>query len=531
MNALLYRLRLIEPVLVAQVQTQEENSAIGSEFIPGSVVRGALISHYLEHLKNAAPQNLAEDDEARNLFFTGDVCFLHAYPVWQDQRMLPAPLSWQREKDVEESEIYDMAFRSAEKDDEEPQLKAIDKHFCHIYSGSAVLYSPSRQLSVHIALNNANRRGAENNVFRYDALAEGEVFQGAIISKDDRALQKLFTLLELKEIHLGRAHTAGYGKAVIEPIGDPKNPIEPGWREYQPPEPNEEDEFESSATEKSKKIVVTFLSDTIVRCKNGQIDGDFDSALGELLGKSVRSSLRYRRMRVVGGFNRKWSLPLVQCWAIRAGSVFVYDANENKFDLNQLEQKAELGIGERTVEGYGRIAINWQSRETLKKGEYDKAPVEEKELSATSKQLAQRMANRRLRALLERKLAERVNTERISSPPKNSQLSAIRNVAQRALLNRNLKLKPILDHLDGLRKAASDQFKRAHIENSKELLIWIRERAEQMDVNAQLLGSSDLPKMARVTAELTEDLKVEFTARLIDGIMKKTIKENQEARQ
>ena len=48
MNALTFQIHLHEPVLVTQVGSGDSNSAVGFDFIPGSVIRGALIGRYLQ---------------------------------------------------------------------------------------------------------------------------------------------------------------------------------------------------------------------------------------------------------------------------------------------------------------------------------------------------------------------------------------------------------------------------------------------------------------------------------------------------
>ncbi|MDX9955153.1 MAG: CRISPR-associated RAMP protein Csx10, partial [Anaerolineae bacterium] len=84
MKALTYQLRLLEPVLVSQAETGEENSAIGLPFVPGSAVRGALAARYAQ----AHPQgDLAEDPATRALFLDGTVTFLNAYPAPDGRRL------------------------------------------------------------------------------------------------------------------------------------------------------------------------------------------------------------------------------------------------------------------------------------------------------------------------------------------------------------------------------------------------------------------------------------------------------------
>ena len=103
MSALTFRIRLKTPVLATQTESGEPNSATAFDYIPGSMIRGALIARMGGNVAD-----LPVDPEMRRLFFSGDVHFLNAYPFDADSfsnRLLPVPLSW-RERD---GQIYDFA--------------------------------------------------------------------------------------------------------------------------------------------------------------------------------------------------------------------------------------------------------------------------------------------------------------------------------------------------------------------------------------------------------------------------------------
>ena len=129
-----------------------------------------------------------------------------------------------------------------------------------------------------------------------------------------------------------------------------------------------------------------------------------------------------------------------------------------------------------------------------------------------------RMGQRRLRLLLERKLTEAVNGIDLRPPfPQNSQLSRVQMVIRNARQTSNLN--GLIPHLDSL-KGARRQFERCRI-GTVPMLNWLRERANLLDVEVQLLGNLPLPSIAGETATITEVLKAEYTARLIDGVMRK----------
>ncbi|HOD04502.1 MAG TPA: type III-B CRISPR module-associated Cmr3 family protein [Anaerolineaceae bacterium] len=530
MKALTYQLRLLEPVLVSQAETGEENSAIGLPFIPGSALRGALATRYAQ----AHPAvDLAKDPATRALFLDGTVAFLNAYPAPGGVRLLPTPCSWFTEKDrLEEPQgtLYDWAVNSdvrlkspkapkggafclltppvpPEADDGEDPLEALLKP---PLPATVRFYSPAREVNVHIALVQANTRTDENKVYRYDALAAGERLAGVIVVPDDFDLSPLCELLEQEPtLFLGGAHTAGYGRVQVENIQE----IE-GWAEYE------------NGPAPQSIVTVTLLSDAILRGLDGQFDADLNGTIARLLQQpDLMPMRRYQRVTLVGGFNRKWGLPLEQTWALQAGSVLMYKAED--VDAARLRALTATGIGERRAEGFGRIAVNWHTTAMLNFSPLTvpAAPVEV-QLTPASTAMAQRLAERRLKVLLERALITAVYQLQITHPPQNAQLSRVRTAAGSALQQKTLE--PVKEHLKAL-KGAREQFEKARI-NGVPLLDWLKERLEKQDVEKQLLQGQALPVVAGQSATLTPALRITYTARLIDAVMQKAARQNQEAK-
>jgi CRISPR-associated protein Csx10 len=529
MKALTYELHLLEPVLVSQAESGEENSAIGLPFVPGSVLRGALVSRYLQ---TENPGDLAKNPETRALFLDGTVAFLNAYPCLEGVRLLPCPFSWFTEKTLageDTGTLYDWAVDSSIQLKQPKSPK--NAEFCvltwpelsqsfdedaleALASGKepeppqAQFYNPAREINVHIALVKANTRTDANKVYRYDALAAGEVLKGAIVAPDNFDLGPLQTLLEeTADLFLGSAHTAGYGHVQVKSLDVIK-----GWTEY------------PVMDAPSDVVIVTLLSDTILRGPDGQFSADLDGALADLFEvPDLEAERKYQRVGLVGGFNRKWGLPLVQTWALRAGSVFVYPAD--KVDVDQLRKLIAAGIGERRAEGFGRVAINWHTAGTVSWRRLERQEAATKvDLSKSSQALAQRMAQRHLGNLLEQGLMTTISKTVISRPPQNAQLSRVRNVARQALLEGNLR--PINEHLTAL-KGAKEQFEKARVAGVP-MLAWIEARLKEQDVEQQLLKGQTLSPIAGQRAAFTPQLRVEYTARLVDGVMKKAIRQNQD---
>ena len=512
MNAMTFQIHLHEPVLVTQVGSGDPNSAVGFDFIPGSVIRGALIAKYL-HRKNKKKID-AVDKDFRHLFFNGNIRFLNAYPPQKQTkvRTLPTPISWRREKDKVDP-IYNIALDDGgiEEEKEEDPGKIwvlVNEPFCFMWDEEdddghyqTELFKPATQIKIHTARASRQRVTEGNStIFRYCSLDSDQNFAGAILADDASDLDIIKSLLNDGIIlTLGKSHLAGYGRVEIKEVK-----IEEDWKEYKSVNNNTE-----------KHVIVTLLSDAIVRDNK---NGAYVDTLEPILGKHAKA---FVRTRVQGGFNRTWNLPLPQTLAIQAGSVFVY---KNKPGLpDQLKSFETTGIGERLVEGFGRIAVEWNLEDKIIfKGSVTSAPDTE-ELTR-DKHLAQRTVNRMMRAKLDEATIKKVNAISITGDIHNTQLSRMRIVARHAWSENNTRL--IIQHIDGMKTPALSQFEHVKIEG-KSLYEWLKERARdpnsiwgELSVNS-IKGLS----IGRITPDKTEEMAIEYTVRLVDGVLHKKLKE------
>lgn len=508
MKALTYHIYLVEPVLATQPQAGEANSATSYLFIPGSMVRGALIGAYLR--ENATHDLVASNTEGRHLFFDGAVRYLNAYPfnVEKVARLLPKPLSWFTEKDrleQDDATVYDLAVKEAKLDKPKPGRGV----FCHVEGRIAYMGTPETQVNVHNASENRNRKDQEGSrVYRYEALAAGQTLAGVVLAEVESDLQKIKQLLETQVMFLGGSHTGGYGRVQVQQavIGD--------WTgEYQPGQPD-------------NTVIVTLLSDTILRPAGDDLALALLKTFG--LDKSVISKDDYRayfQLGIVGGFNRKWGLPLPQEWALSAGSVFRLPAGV--VDMQRLQALVISGVGERRVEGFGRIAVNWQTQAVLTRASLPVTPPPlPPVLSNDSQELAQRMANRLLHNQLERQLAKAILDSQnagFRNLPSPAQLSRVRLAARHALYSHQAAA--IANHVDSLTGAKAN-WRETRL-GREPLLDWIRQTSqlEEADFKIRFGLTSDLPSIAGVTAELMDDMRHEYCARLVDGVMKLAIEE------
>ncbi|GAA5530185.1 RAMP superfamily CRISPR-associated protein [Herpetosiphon gulosus] len=326
MNALIVDLVTKQPVLVSALEG-DPNSATSFSYIPGSVLRGALISRYLQ--SKGAEYQL---DLGNQLFFSNQVRFLHAYPLESttNKRMLPM---------IQKLDLQDQAVAESEtKKAKEPKYEWFGEHYT---------FDTVRHLNIHTTRNRAKGRSLRGSgaVYRYVAIAPNQVFR-AVILGDSIDLQVLEALLrDQPRLYMGKARSAGYGESQIIKLEHNQT-----WHElpYAP----------TNSLPTTETVTMTLLSDAIIRDQYGQygrigadptgLAASFGLQAGQLDLKA--SKLRYT---VLGGFNRTWGLPLPQTPAVAAGSVLVWQ--QARADWPAL---VEQGIGERRNEGFGRISLD-----------------------------------------------------------------------------------------------------------------------------------------------------------------------------
>jgi CRISPR-associated protein Csx10 len=540
MIALTFEIHTEQPLLVTRLEG-DPNSSVSYRYVPGSAIRGALVARYIE-LAEEPPGDLADPDKGqRSLFFDGSTRYLNAYPLDRlGRRCLPTPLSWFCAK-VDELEdratVYDFALEEA--NIEQPKLTS--KPFCRLTvpqvadsdseSEPAIVefVSPGWQINVHTARERVKGRatGEEGAVFRYQAISPGESFGGVILAADSDDAATIKKLLKSGDVWLGRAQSAGYGRARIANVQEGS-----AWREVT---------TQHAALNPGDRVILTLLSDAIVRASDGSYAGELESSV---LPLSLRAALRarpdgmYKRVMPVGGFNRKWGLPLRQVPAVEAGSVFVFDVVAPAPADLLLDLEA-AGIGERRMDGFGRVAVNLHTtspeiRVRKVKAQPEAAELEPGPLTPASEKLAQRMVDRLLRQDLDRRLAHYIQQLDLGDEPdkwpSNAQLSRLRSIALNALPEHDVAR--VRKFFDGLKPRSREQYERARVGGSR-LLAWLEERVKKPEDiwNTLKLSDDDLPcpRIGHVRAGTTEEMAAEYTLRLVAGVLHRMARERRAA--
>jgi CRISPR-associated protein Csx10 len=554
MKVIQYRIDLLEPTLVTSLQG-DPNSGVAFDYLPGSVLRGILIGKYLS-TKSAGGSDVTDagDPTLRRLFFDGTIRYLNGYPLdAYDHPGLPVLASWQHVKG-QENEIFDFAV---EAQDDRQQWQSVSASF-YTQSGRSVrLIRPARNIAVHTQRTarfgravpeyrsprdgQGRRRSTTwldkdeipGAVYRYDSLAAGQTFQAAIIcdnDDDEPTLRKLLQDLTGGHVTLGGSRSGGYGRANISLIdneGANRHAAE-----------DEEDIPEG-------KLIVTLQSDVLLRDERGQFAVDPEllrRVLSKHLGVELELKDAFLKTEVIGGFNRKWGLPLPQTLAVRMGSVLVFQAPDD-YDSTLLDKLEIRGIGERRAEGFGCIVFN---RQRVKELTVDYTPKSRdlavftvSEVEAHT--LAGLMVDRMLRQRLGEWVLAGANEIKIKNPPSNTQISRLRSVVLeeiRAAAPGTARICQFIKSMEK-RSSARRQFERSIVDR-KPLLRWLKDLLRCESEGAWTMNDDDWKNMlhisdvetsiriSNVEAEINDGLRLEYVLRLIDLVLAHAAKEQRE---
>jgi CRISPR-associated protein Csx10 len=533
MKVVTYHILLEQPLLATQL-LGDPNSSVSLPYVPGSLVRGMLVHRYLEREQLPDTGDVFAHAECRRLFFDGAVRYLNAYPLVEGgYRAVPTPLALLKrkkdelDKDRQELDLYNSSHADAGNEErrdfeDEDSAQIVDIPFCHIDSDEEIrLYRLNpRRVAVHVLRDRTKGRATREKgaVFQYEALAEDQWFGGAILVDNDNDAALIEALLKQRDVAwLGRSRSANYGRVKIKDVK-----VLDTWRE-----------IGGAIASAGNTITLNLLSDTLLRNNTGQHIAALDDAtLSAYLGVQVRivEQRTTTQPTNVGGYNRTWRLPLPQAPALKAGSVVVFTTT-GAFDAQRMAELERHGIGERCVDGFGRVAFNWQMELHMqaKAGKLFNPTVA---LQPTLSTVAQRTAQHMARRLLEQRIDEAIQMylqdhvrKDLGKMPANSQLGRVRVPVRQTLNAAEIDMQRLRSNLDQFKDVSRRQFQNARFDGAS-LWEWLNTlvaepptNLDQADIWQKLrITNSSLPTIGGQKAALDQDMTYRTGLRLIEAV-------------
>lgn len=327
-NRLSYKIKLKEPCV------------LDTDYISGSSILGIFASRYIK-FNNIDGNNAHKNDEFVNLFLSDKVIFSNAYLSINDEKLLPTPVIFLKEKNSPRKDIYSIW------DDEDKQYSSLPYDYGILEKDVFKGHNIERYINYHHRRPDDKTIGSpvekDGDYYQYSCVKEETEFKGEIIG-EEIFLDKLMNLFENdKAIWIGASRNAQYGKAEIE------------FQTYK------ENLYDIDIED--NKVAILFTSPMIVRNKFGMYSTSKEDLLEELGIEKHRDNIEvYLKTVAVGGFNSKWGLPKERVAAIKEGSVIVIE----DIPIDEVYEIANRSYGERINEGFGRVEIiNWNLEDEL----------------------------------------------------------------------------------------------------------------------------------------------------------------------
>lgn len=373
--------RLQEPVLIAD-KSQKANAFETLLMIPGTAVLGSLATH--------AARILGIDDTPNSnhalftqLFVRGGIKTTGLLPVYATDSgnlfpSIPAPLSWEQcetnpefgdDSDSSSHPHHDqLNCRSRKCSKCGAKLKSVGGYLT--LKKKIAVQKVHKREEIHIQIERDTGRVNEGDLFTYIMIDGGQWFAGEISC--DAASWPHFTRLtgltpdSKNEMLLGKAIRRGYGLVEIylqEVVEDTLHIWIPEKVEDRIL-PKEAEAIKSKDDNVDIELSLLLLADSIVVDAWNRFQQRFDNeSLANWFGvEKVQITDQIVKSRRIDSFNTYRQIPGWRDEAIVAGSLvrftFTIPMNEQDKLLQTIQRLEKNGIGLRTAEGFGQIAIN-----------------------------------------------------------------------------------------------------------------------------------------------------------------------------
>ena len=330
-------LKDLDPLRIADDKTSQHGQTGTLRYIPGSALRGYVMSA------------LAQDEEHfaswKKAFFNGQIRFLNAYLAADGKELIPSLKGFYEDKTacVDRKPIQNVL-----EDDVHPGYKRASLGSYCLVEGDTISYT-GVELSEDININNGrtvengNPDGDNRNIYRSQYLCKGQNFIGYVTVADDTDPELVANVVKLLDgsVHIGNRRSGGYGTC------------ETTCREMSDALP-----YEAVRTQKTgKEFYMVLLSNLVMRSEIGELTGLNLEELAERLGCQKLELQRCATSTAqVYGYNRIWKGTIPSANMYEAGSVFRLVADQEIPEENFRKVEAE-GLGIRTAEGFGQVAF------------------------------------------------------------------------------------------------------------------------------------------------------------------------------
>ncbi|MCR4938732.1 MAG: hypothetical protein K5930_01325 [Treponemataceae bacterium] len=210
MGELYFKAELLDDVIVSQSSaTVGDHKSL--DYIPGSAFLGI-----------AAARLYPTSKDPWKLFHTSKVHFCNAYPMINNSRSLPIPLSLHSEKVPrlgKEKSAFNFTYGDVK--EEGIQYKQNRTGYVALDNGKLNLITPSKTSRMRTAVDAKTGTAAKSQLYGYESIDAGQIFVGKI-EWDDSVSNLIESVLDIFKpgeiVHVGRSKTASYGRVKVSEL-------------------------------------------------------------------------------------------------------------------------------------------------------------------------------------------------------------------------------------------------------------------------------------------------------------------------
>ncbi len=542
-----YTLSLRAPAVLTSLGG-DPNSSRSLPFIPGAALRGAAARGLGDPGRDAELLRCF-----RTVILDGNVRFLNAYPRAGGRRTLPTPVSMRIDRlgaigSAGEVTAWDLAAFDGEPSADgaawpNVSLSAMPEPFVSLNAAQPLRVQPARGSRIHQQRDRSRGRAwkeerdgreeAHGAIFAFEFLDAGQEFDGLIqVHGADQAACDALVATIKNALHdpilLGRSRRGGYGGNATISWGTARDRELDGQGLVQADRPAD------------TLFRALLTSPYVGRDPDvGQIDpSQVAREIVEALAGRVEVARRRWSFELVGGFNRKWRLELVQALACAPGSVLVLRTTA-QIPFADLLAVEHAGLGERRVEGFGRVVFLEAPTQTqvFRVPSAGAAQAPTGDPPAFVRFAEARMLDSAVTRAIEEEAARLARGAK--SFPSRALLGRLRNVMRAAPETALDTLRTWLAQ-EGparLKRPAMDQLERCRIAEGQRLASWLRTMAGAQDVHAveTLLRFDALAQRFHIQSETSARQHLQerlpcIRARLIDTTLAAMARKQREGR-
>jgi CRISPR-associated protein Csx10 len=392
MKRIQLEIKALSPLAIGRKKPGGSVSEAG-DYIPGSVIRGAIASQMIQQSNLEHPDLTATNNDFKDLFIRDNAAiFRNGYPAPTDSneeiKVLPATALSSKTNPGFKPKGYGVFDTLINRFCAEsygypydpicPQDGGRVEPYSGFYSKkneqNYQTHSVSKRLLTRVGINRRRATAEEQVLYSIEVLNETEnqqpvVYRSSILIEDDNLADQLtqFINLNSKNFRLGGAMSRGLGKVEIQgTVSSVKQTLESRihrfnhsiqnrWREWG-------NLFGNRPLENRTYFTLDLQSDAILT-ENWQrtmvISGDMLKGFAQLTDYPVELHVAYSSYDYVSGWNSAWGLMKDVELITNKGSVYLFSTIKEKEKdwIEALEMLELKGVGDRTCEGFGQVQV------------------------------------------------------------------------------------------------------------------------------------------------------------------------------